>query len=177
MEYFKYSGKCALGRLPDRELIMADLTDILLALGISAGLHPYGHVQTGNDLNVPVSINWGKGMENWNTPDQRKDAEIAGGGFAMQNKLAQGLQGNDLELPMRIANALYKAGYMAGIKPAGIEGDVNQMERDSGNKATKPLLGISTLFDLWKSQNPQSNFDLSFITPNGAPGLMGTWRW
>ena len=158
---------------------MADLASLLLALGISSGVHPLGHFQTGNDLNVPVDVNWGQRTESWNTPDKRKDSEIAGGGFGIQDKLAQGLGQDDSS--MRLANALYKLGYMSKLtlpqsSLAYGGGDVEQMQRESGNKYTKSLLGASALFDLWKSQNPKSNFDLQFVAPNGSPGLMGTWR-
>ena len=155
---------------------MADLASLLLALGISGEMHPWGHVATEGQY-APVSIDWKHGVENWNPStniDPRHKTEGYAAGFNIQDKIAQGLQGNDLELSMRLANALFKLGYLGGVKPSQTLGDPALIEQSSGNKYTKSLLGASALFDLWKSQNPQSNFDLSFITPNGSPGLLGT---
>jgi hypothetical protein len=153
---------------------MADLSSILMALGLSAGLHPWGHYQAGNDVGVPVGMNWRQGTESWDTGgDKRKDVYMDAGGFDIQDRVSEAIDDPNL----RIANALYKAGYLAGIKPSQTEGDPELMERLSGNKMTKELLAATVLFDLWKSQNAESNFNLRFVAPEGTPGLVGTWRW
>lgn len=155
---------------------MADfsLQDLALSLALQTGMHPYGHVGAGAQLDVPVDIDWRTRTEKWNTPDRRKDAEINAGGFALQDLMAS-LMGTP---EASTANALYKIGYMSGLTlPKGTQGDIKNLERLSGNNATEALVALSILGDLIKAKNPKSNWSTQFIAPEGAPGLQFTTRW
>lgn len=164
---------------------MADFLDILASLAASGLIvHPQGHNIAGEQVGVPVHVDYRNAMEKWNPPeDWRKEAQIQGGGFGMQDTAAHLLSGTEAETPMRYANALYKLGYLSGLalpNSSGggtIGGDVKNLERVSGNKNVDMLLGLSALADLIKANNPKSNWDMQFITPEGAPGLKMNWKW
>lgn len=154
---------------------MADfsLQDLALALALQAGVHPYGHVGSGSELGVPVDINWRQRGETMPFGlDERKKSEILGGGFALQDRLAPMMGSSG-----RIANALYKLGYMSGATlPSGTQGDIEDLERTSGNKMVKPLLGASIGADLLQAYKPNDRWNMRFVAPQGAPGLMFDWR-
>ena len=150
-----------------------DLRSLIAAYALSAGLiHPYGHVDAGNRNDIPVSLDYKNLAENWDTRKggNRAQTDLHGGGFEMQDRIS-GLA-NSPEL--NSVNALYKLLYLAGSHKMGgaQEGDVNAMERTSGNKNVNALLAASVLSDLYKSQNPGQNWNVGFTTlGRGTPGL------
>ena len=159
---------------------LSDLSQILAALGISGGyIHPQGHVASGMENNIPMTVDYGKRREYWqDTGDPRIDTQIHAGGFTEQDKLSHAMGGTDQETAMHIANALYKLGYLSKISiPRDIPGDVESIEKISGNKYTKPIIGASALMDILKASNPKDRWDVQFIAPEGAPGLQFNYRW
>jgi len=157
-----------------------DLSNVAISGLLSAALaHPYGHVSEGGKKGVPMRVDYRNMVEKWEgkAKNKKDETDIHGAGFETQDKVGRATKGSKLEESMRLVNSLYKLGYMMGIKSKGTPGDFDLMEQSSGNKYTKPLVGLSALADLYKAKNPNSKGDLSFSTfGQGAPGLLYTRR-
>lgn len=158
------------------------LTNLLAAMALSyGGAHPWGHISEANKMGVPGKVDYRHGVEMydqnaWNKLSPAEQARIHAAGFEGQQTFGNALSGSSMEDEMRLANALYKFGYAAGIKPQGTEGDLNYLEKLSGNRMTKSLLGASAATDLLGVYDPKRKWDLNFIAPEGAPGLMFKMR-
>jgi hypothetical protein len=150
-----------------------DLKNLGLALAISSGVHSLGHDVTANEVGIPLSIDWKNRVENWNpyagTPQDQ--ARIHAGGFAGQDLLAEMLGGD-----YRTGAGLYKLGYLSRLTlPKGyngqkIEGDVNSVERLTGNKYYSQMLLADALSDIFFDTNKQSIS--TKVTDSGTPVLM-----
>jgi hypothetical protein len=112
----------------------------------------------------------------WDTKTTRnympsaKETDRQGAGFAGQDVMNSALDTPE----SNAANALYKGLYLAtgGLKTSG---DFRNMEENSGNRYTKPLVGASAFYNAYKAANPDNNVDVNFTTMNqGTPGLMAT---
>ena len=168
---------------------MADIKGFLQALTALSLIHPYGHVQYGDTHGTPTSIDWGKQTEVRDTNDAGRpvviDPEHPGqienahsdvndvgwnsAGFGIQDKLTRATSGTPDNENMHLANAAYKMAYVLGLprltaageNMATPNGDIGEMERISGNKYTRHLLGFAALADLIKSQRPEQTWDVS----------------
>lgn len=155
---------------------MADIQGILTALALSGLVaHPQGHNIRGQELEVPVHVDYKNAVEQWDTPDRRKDVMIHGGGFRGQGLLAQLAQGSGKEDDVRYANAIYKLLYpltMKNVTGNKSKGDIENMEQLSGNKQVGKLLALSALLDIIQAQKPKRNWNVDFDVIDGAPGLL-----
>ena len=153
------------------------LLDLIAAYAAAQGAHTGGHFAEANSQGVPISL---QGFQEvWNQPDLRKDTDINGAGFQMQDLISSGTNNREMSL----ANALIKGSYLAGI-PGMLDknlkgaGDINNMEMESGNKYTKELIAVSTLADLIKAYSPENKWSVGFSTfGTGQPGLKLNYRW
>lgn len=161
---------------------MADLKDIVAAYLITSGaLHPYGHVAEGSKHEIPVRVNYRDLAESWdlNAGDSRAQSDMLGGGFSMQDRVSRSMpEGKEAE-SLAIANAINKVLYMGGAHKlgSGKRGDIERMKEESGNKRVNLYVLASALADLDKARNPKRNWDLSFTTVDGAPGMMYSKKW
>ena len=155
---------------------MADPLSIALLLGLlGAGVHPLGHVVAGSEFGIPVRVNYGQGVEDWNTGagDWRVQAKIHAGGFEAQN-LAQRLFPDDENL--RRANAIYKALYPFMFKRVSggrTVGDIENLQGSTGNRQVGQMMVADALSDLFFDNNKR---DIGFRTENGTPALMFNMR-
>ena len=156
-----------------------DFLDLAQALAANQAAHTSGHIDTAHQMGIPAYVDWGKRIEvmpprtyNPRTDQEKQVAGILNGaGFVGQQNLGKTAQGTSFQQPYDLMQGLYKAGYLLGAKPSGISGDIENMERISGNKYTKSLLGASALSDLYRAYNPNANWGIDFVTPQGAPGI------
>lgn len=164
-----------------------DYAELLKAFLMNQAAHTQGHMSMSYDMGMDprlTGVNWRQGTESvpdWvispRTDQQRQAAtQWNGAGFTGQQKLRNQLMGSEIAPEYNIAQGLQKLGYLAGIKPSGTAGDIENMERISGNKMVTPLLGASALSDLYQAYNPDSRWNLEYITPQGAPGLQFNWK-
>ncbi len=99
------------------------------------------------------------------------DSNIHGAGFEAQDKIGGLLQ----DANFNKASAIMKALYLAGIQNRignGINGDIRNLARSSGNKAVPGLLALSALDDLRRVKDPKSTWGVDFTVIDGAPGLL-----
>ena len=173
--------------MPDAVNTIGDLALISLLL------HPWGHSNAGSqaavpgsvgvlpwrERGIPVEVNYQTGGEYWDPSagTAADQANLHGGGFSMVDKVGS-RSGEDFAL----ANALYKALYMAGL-PRKItkdiwyrQGDIGGVKDQSGNKYTAELLGLSALGDLAKSQGWMDG-NVRFDVVNGTPSVFYETRW
>jgi hypothetical protein len=170
----------------------ADLAKMLLLQ--TALVHPQGHMQTAANLGNPGKIDYKTFTEsydrNLDTMPPKQEMAIQGAGFKNQDDFARGLSGDD-KAAAYLANALTKASYASGLTDkitqhlnpgvgfADHYGDLGGMNRLSGTKLARPLYGFAALADLYKSQHPEQNWDISAgpIDGSRALGLKFTTRW
>lgn len=164
-----------------------DLQALLAALALSAGAaHPLGHVSEGGKRGVPMTIDYKNMVESWKTDPKTAGDSMAihGAGFKAQDDIARAIENPKAKEAAYLANAILKGGYAAGISDKmakGMEngGDIGGMERASGNKLTRPLVGFAAAMDLIKSQRPEQDWDISAgpvgfasaAPPHGVSGL------
>jgi hypothetical protein len=161
---------------------MADISlqDLALAMALSGGIaHPMGHMGKAGQYGVTGKIRSGVETYNQNSWNKLTDAEkarIHAAGFEGQQTFSNALTGSSMEEEMRLAQALYKLGYVAGIKPGGTEGDPELLSRTTGmNKGRmNALIGTSALADLYRAKRPGGNSSLDFevLDEGRAPGLV-----
>lgn len=158
-----------------------DFQGLLKAGLMNQATHTGGHMEEAYRQGMrPAYVDWSEGVEvvpRWvNNPQNDQQKRAAGiwhsAGFEEQQETARKLEGTGLEGDFRLTEGLYKLGYLAGLHSSNTQGDVESLTRISGNKATPGLLGFSALVDLYKSQNPDPSWDINFIAPSGAPGLL-----
>ena len=166
---------------------MADfsLPDLLAAMALSyGGAHPWAHISEAGKMGVPGKVDYRRGVEMydqnaWNKLSPEEQAKIHAAGFEGQQTLSNALTGSSMEDEMRLANALYKLGYIAGIKPGGTEGDPELISRSTGASKgqVNSMLGLSAIADLYRAKRPgNSNLDFTVMDGN-APGLMYRMKW
>lgn len=155
--------------------------NLLKAALMNQATHTQGHMDEAYRQGMsPAYVDWSEGVEvvprwvsNPKTDQQKRAASIwHGAGFKGQAEAGEQLQGTELELPYRAIEGLSKLGYIAGMKTSGTQGDIENLERTSGNKLIKPIVGVSAVVDLLKAYKPNKDWDVRFVTPQGAPGLM-----
>ena len=167
---------------------MADfsLQDLALAMALSyGGAHPMGHMGRASQYGVPGKVDFGRGVEMydknaWNKLSPEEQAKIHAAGFEGQQTLSNALMGSSMEDEMRLAQALYKIGYVAGIKPGGTEGDPQLIAENTGMNRGRvnALLGTSALADLYRAKRPgNSNLDFTVLEDGRAPGLVYQMKW
>jgi len=163
-----------------------DYSEVLKALLMNQATHTGGHMEEAYRQGMrPSYVDWGKGIEvvprwvsNPRTSQQKRSAaQWHGAGFKGQQKSARQLQDTELEQTYRAIEGLYKLGYLGGVKSKNAQGDIKNLERITGNKATGTLLAISALTDLYKSKKPNKKWDYEFDVVGGAPGGKFTYRW
>jgi hypothetical protein len=162
-----------------------DFQNILKAVLMNQAAHTGGHMDMAYQMGMrPAYVDY-KNLEEvvprWvssprNDDERRKATAWHGAGFEGQQDLGKQLFGTETKQSYDRSQGLYKLAYALGVHPSSIEGDVESMERISGNKATKALLGASALSDIFGYYNPDRRWGLDFITPQGAPGLKFNWR-
>ena len=166
---------------------MADvsLTNLLAAMALSyGGAHPWGHISEASKLGVPGKVDYRRGVEMynqnaWNKLTPEEQAKIHAAGFEGQQTLSNALTGSSMEDEMRLAQALYKLGYIAGIKPGGTEGDPQLISENTGMSRGRvnALLGTSALADLYRAKRPgRSNLDFTVLDEGRAPGLVYNFK-
>ena len=146
-----------------------DFKKLAAALALSAGaVHPLGHVSEGGKRGVPMRVDYKNMVENWQGEPRSAgdEAAIHGAGFKAQDDVARALEDKDSREAAYLANAILKGGYAAGVadkmaKGMTSGGDIGGMERASGNRLTRPLVGFSAVMDLIKSQRPEQTWDIS----------------
>ena len=152
----------------------------LLSVGLSQGGHTGGHFAEASSQGVPMKLS---GLQEvWDQPDVRKDVDINGAGFGMQDLLSRGLGGTELEKTL-LANALIKGGYVLGL-PGVFDrnlkgyGDIENIERLSGNRFVRELVILSALSDLYNYGSGNNQWGVGLSTfGTGQPGLMFNYRW
>lgn len=155
------------------------VSDLLQAFLANQAAHTQGHMASAEQMGMPSYVDWQRGVEvvppwvsNPQTEDQRRAATMwHGAGFMGQQNTGKQAEGGSFQQPYDLAQGLYKALYSLGVKPSGISGDIENMERISGNRYVKPLLGVSALSDLYRAYNPDAKFGIDFVAPQGAPGI------
>jgi hypothetical protein len=163
---------------------MADinLQDLALAMALSyGGAHPMGHMSRASQYGVPGKVDFGRGVEmydqnSWNKLTPAEQAKIHAAGFEGQQTLSNALTGSDMEEEMRLAQALYKLGYIAGVKPGGTDGDPELLSKTTGMNRGRmnALIGTSALADLYRVKRPggKSSLDFGVLDEGRAPGLV-----
>jgi len=145
-----------------------DFKELAAALALSAGaVHPLGHVSEGGKRGVPIRVHYKNMAEHWQKEPKNAgdEAAIHGAGFQAQDDVARAIEDKDTREAAYLANAILKGGYAArvtdklGKNVSG--GDIGGMERVSGNRLTRPLVGFSAIMDLIKSQRPEQTWDVS----------------
>lgn len=161
---------------------LSGLANALMSLAVSGlVLHPQGHNIEAERLGVPLHVDYKNMIEKWEPPkDNRVSSRIHGAGFSAQDLASHILSGTKYEVPLRIANMLYKIGYSPSVK-ANISDnqktDIGNLRETTGNKYVGPIIGATALADLIKAYRPDDKWDVQFITPEGAPGLQFNYRW
>ena len=162
-----------------------DLTSLLAYYTLlSGGVHPWGHVQSSSERDIPLKIDYKQMAEYWKQPHPETQrsytnsnlSDIWGAGFENQDKFTNAVNSPEASL----ANAIYKLAYLGGSYKLGgtTRGDINDVKAYSGNKNVDALILASTLADLYKMANPGQNWDLNFTTlGQGTPGLMFNYRY
>lgn len=165
-----------------------DYSELLKAFLMNQAAHTQGHMQNAYSAGmVPAHVDWSQGIEvvpEWVSNPRTDQQRIAatkwqGAGFEGQQDMGKQLLGSGMEQEYALAQGISKLLYpiLAPMVSKSLgEGDIENIERFSGNKATAPLLGVSALSDLYQAYNPGSRFSADFITPQGAPGLKLNWR-
>jgi len=162
---------------------MSDLSikELALAAVLSyAGFHPYGHISEGNKQGVQGRVDY-KDMverynrEQWNKLSDEEKAKIHAAGFDGQQMFANALYGKGMEKEAKIVNALYKLGYISGIKPKDTKGDPELLAESSKTSKGRinALLAASAAYDLMGGKD--SSLDFRVLDGN-APGLVYTKR-
>lgn len=172
---------------------MANTSGILKSLAGIFGIHALGHVKSADEKGFFTKIDpatfseklspkiKGKGDKKYAVyPDNNEWGFIHGGGFEGQDVVKDFVDTDDY----RVANALYKLGYLAGVPDmvgAGTKGDFRLMGEAKGKKAKDVMKGsilLSSMADLYKAKTGKGllgkNTDLSFSTDpkTGTPMLM-----
>jgi len=150
----------------------------LIAAGLFSSLaaHPYGHIAEASKEGRPASVDYRTGTESYNDEglSPEKKANIHGAGFEMQDRMANAMDSPE----MHGFNAVYKTLFPYIVDKMGSAipgGDIGGMERSSGNKYIKPILGASAFYDAYKAMHPDNNVNVGFSTfGKGTPGLMAT---
>lgn len=160
---------------------MPSLLDLLLATVIASGAHTLGHIEEGNRQNVDVTVNLRELTESWDTIDKGKNLRIHGGGFRSQDALAKLADSKKIGSSIRLANGLYKLGYLSNIHgrlgTKGL-GDTKSIDKATGNKIASYSVLLSALSDLHKAKNPNTNLGLEFWqTEKGTPGIKLINKW
>lgn len=157
----------------------------LLSLLFSAGVvHPWGHMDRVGDYGLPGRVDYRNMVETFPEPgDWRKASNLHGAGFETQDRVKGGMTGKSKD-DMALANALYKAFYLAGgPEMMGSDarfrgGDIGGLKERSGNRHVDKMIAATALSDLldWGNVVPE-NHDLSFRMENGTPALMYNYSW
>lgn len=152
-----------------------DIQSLLLAAALAQGSHTGGHFQSGAENGIPMHLSGLAEVWEKRPKDNTDAARIHGAGFRAQEELNRMAEGTDIERQIRLANALIKLGYTAGVPQMlspGLAGDFQWMDRTSGSRNAKPFVALSGLSDLYHAYNPQTKYDVGFDqSPNGTPLL------
>ena len=161
-------------------LILMGIVNLLQSFLLNQGAHTQGHMDLAYQMGMhPAYVDYRNLQEvvpRWvshpRTDDERRRAAAwHAAGFKGQEQLGKQAAETELAQPYELTQGLYNLGYALGVQPSSIEGDVDQLERISGNKATRAFLATSALTKILNSRNPDSRWSLDFIAPQGAPGL------
>jgi len=153
------------------------LKDLAAAMALSyGGAHPQGHLNEARKLGVRGRVDYKEMVERYNREqfdaltDEEK-AKIHAAGFEGQQTFANALSGTSMDKESRIANALYKLGYIANIKPKGTKGDPELLAETSKTSRGRinSLLAASAAYDLMGGKD--SSLDFRLLDGN-APGLV-----
>ena len=153
------------------------LLDLIAAYAVAQGSHTGGHFDQAAKQGIPIKL---EGIvEKWNQPDVRKNTDIDGAGFQLQDSVANSVDNKNINL----ANALIKIGYLLDT-PAMLDknlagyGDIRNMERESGNPHVDKMILATALSDLMKYNNPEQKWSIGFSTfGTGQPGIVYNRRW
>ena len=146
------------------------MVELIIAYLLSSYIHTAGHFVEANNLNAPMSL---KGTNEYFDASKLTPSEIDhinGAGFRHQDLISQALQGSKYESQLKVANGVYKLFYLAGSPRAmgsktskdGINGDDEYLSARHGGFGTKGAIMLCALGNLWKSQHPNSAWDVNF---------------
>lgn len=119
--------------------------------------------------------------------NNRKRANIHGGGFDMQGKITQlvsdAYPDQDVAKSVRMAEAIHEALYASGAFEKGAKdmiqgGDFGGMEKTSGNKQTRAIVALDAIKNFIMATNgkKETNWDVRPTVIDGAPGAMFSTR-
>lgn len=156
-----------------------DISSLIASYLISQGAHTGGHFYEANNYSdplasTPIKLDAENLVEKWRANSNSRATDIHGAGFAMQDRIRDTIDDSETKKNVATMGALIKGLYLAGVpmmlsKQMNSGGDIEGMERTSGNKYTKHLIGASALADVY-------GIPVQFTTVDGAPGLMYTKR-
>lgn len=171
---------------------MAGWKELAAALAAMGGMvHPGGHLQEANKLGDPGSVDYKTLTEGYKKPLSSLGPEgemaVQGAGFKAQDDVARMLEDPKAKEAAYLANAILKGSYASGLSDRMSEamgggfadryGDLGAMNRISGTKAMRPAMGFAALMDLYKSQHPNQNWDVSVGPMERGVGATFTTRW
>ena len=162
---------------------MDDLQDIISAYLIAQGAHTGGHFYEAGQHDVPIELNAKTMSESWKTRDKRKNGDIHGAGFYMQDRMRDEIDDHEMKKKVATVNALIKAFYLTdgpGKLSGSLEqgGDIRGMEKTTGNHYVKPLIALSILEDIRQAKSKDNGkLSYGFDVVDGAPGGRVTYRW
>ena len=162
---------------------MDALLGLLFAAVITSGTHTLGHIEEGQRQSVEVTVNPREFTESWDTTDKNKDLRIHGGGFRAQDALTNLTDAKKIGSAVRLANGIYKLGYLSKIPEKiwvadGTEGDTISIDKITGNKIATYSVVLSALSDLYRAGNPDTHHGLEFWqSKKGAPGINFKITW
>lgn len=155
-----------------------DILPILQGYAIAQGSHTGGHFDEAGNQGIPISLHAREFAEHWNQPDIKKNIDMDGAGFRMQDQVVNAGNNREAHLISAIIKALYLAGVpkmLGGDSMRG--GDIEEVKDHSGNRYTPHMLGATAISDLAGYNNPDRNWSLGFSTfGTGQPGLIYTHR-
>jgi len=160
-----------------------DMLDLIAAYAISQGVHTGGHFNEAARQEIPIRLDVKNFKEVWRQPDNRKDADLNGAGFQAQDDIKTALHGTKEGQNAALLNAIIKGSYLAGVpgllsKNSHGFGDIENMERTSGNKYTKGLIAGTLIDDLATYLHPEKKWSVGFSTfGTGQPGLKVNFGW
>lgn len=101
-----------------------------------------------------------------------------GAGFEGQDVISHAMDTPESASANAVYKLLYASGLTMGRNMSEWAGDIDAMEKQSGNRYTKEMIVASVLADLMKVRNPKQNWDVGFSTfGTGQPGLKLNYRW